>query len=106
MKLTIDARLPDSDSVRQLRQRLYDLQRETAQQVNLLSEGALSAAYNAATTAPTTGLFAQGDIVRNKTPSELGTAGSKYVLYGWMCVTATTASTPAAFVQLRFATGN
>lgn len=77
--------------------------RDHATQVNLLSEGRMSANYAASTSAPTTGTYAQGDEVLNSTPTELGTAGSKYVIRGWKCVAS---GTPGTWVQMRFLTGN
>lgn len=77
--------------------------REHATQVNLLSEGRIVAAYNALTSVPTAGTNMQGDFVKNATPSELGTAGSKYVIEGWTCVVS---GTPGTWVQKRFLTGN
>lgn len=72
-------------------------------QINLLSNGVLAATYNANTAAPTTGTYAQGDFVKNSTPSELGTAGSKYVILGWVC---TVGGSPGTFVETRCLTGN
>ena len=77
--------------------------RDHAMQVNQLTEGRLSAVTNATTAAPTTGSHAQGDFVRNSAPSELGAAASKYVIFGWICVTG---GTPGTWVQDRFLTGN
>lgn len=77
--------------------------RDVAQQVNALSEGKAVALYQAGSSAPTTGTFAQGDFVANNTPSELGTAGAKYVIDGWKCVAG---GTPGTWVQCRFLTGN
>lgn len=77
--------------------------RDHAQQVNLLAEGRISAAYNAQSAAPTTGQYAVGDFVRNSAPAELGSPGSKYVVFGWM---ATSGGPPPTFVELRFLTGN
>jgi len=77
--------------------------REHATQVNLLSEMRISAFYGATTAAPTTGSWMQGDSMKNLTPSELGTAGSKYVIDGWTCVVS---GTPGTWVQRRFLTGN
>lgn len=77
--------------------------RETALQVNALSEGKGAAHYQSALSAPTTGTAAQGDFVYNATPTELGTAGSKYVIRGWICVSG---GTPGTWVQARFLTGN
>ena len=76
--------------------------REHANQVNMLSEGRIGAVNNALPTAPTTGQYAVGDIVRNSAPTELGSPGSRYVLFGWMC----TAESPLTFVPLRYPTGN
>lgn len=77
--------------------------REAAKQVNALAAGNVAAVDNAATAAPTTGTWNQGDFVRNRTPSELGSGGSKYVIFGWLNVVA---GTPGTFVQCRFLTGN
>lgn len=77
--------------------------REHADQVNRLSEGRISARYNARPSVPTTDTWAQGDFVANSAPSELGAAGSKYVIEGWVCVVG---GTPGTWVQKRFLTGN
>lgn len=73
--------------------------REHAQQVNAVSEGRISGAYNAVPSVPTTGDYQQGDFVRNSAPTELGTAGSKFVVFGWVM-------TDTGFVPCRFLTGN
>lgn len=93
----------DSVYARDLNYKLKDVFRVFAQRLNALSDGQISAIDNAATAAPTTGMYAVGDFVRNKTPSELGTIGSKYVVTGFVCVTA---GTPGTFVQVRALTGN
>ena len=77
--------------------------REHAQQINAISEGRIAANYTAATAAPTTGLYQQGDFVRNLTPTELGTTPNKYVVFGWLSVVG---GEPGTFVQCRFLTGN
>ena len=77
--------------------------RQIAEQVNGVSEGRLVASYNASTSAPTTGTWAKGDEIKNSNPSELGTAGSKYVVRGWQCLTA---GTPGTWVAQRYLTGN
>lgn len=74
-----------------------------ALQVNAMSEGRLTGAYNAQAAAPTTGAYAQGDFIRNNAPAELGSAASKYVVTGWICVAS---GTPGTFVQARVLTGN
>ena len=102
MRINTDARLPQNDDPKALKQRLYEIHRDMATQLNATSEGALAGASNAATAAPTTGIYAVGDIVRNSAPSELGAASSKYVVYGFMCMS----TSPLTFVPLRFLTGN
>lgn len=77
--------------------------REHANQVNQMAEGRLVGTYNATSAVPTTGTYARGDFVRNSEPSELGGAGSKYVIFGWLNVAG---GTPGTFVQCRFLTGN
>jgi hypothetical protein len=99
-RLNTDARLPQNTEAA-LKQRLTELTRETAALVNALAEGRMAGAVNAAPAAPTTGSYAVGDFVRNSAPAELGAAGSKYLLLGWVCVTA-----PLTFVQTRALTGN
>ena len=82
------------------------LQRELrahAVQINLISEGRITAFYTALDSAPTSDAWMQGDSVKNTAPSELGTAGSKYVVEGWTCVVS---GTPGAWVEKRFLTGN
>ena len=97
MKLNIQPRVALQDVAMQRELR------EHALQVNMLSEGRISATNNASTAAPTTGSYAQGDFVRNSAPSELGSASSKYVIFGWLCVSS---GTPGTFMQCRFLTGN
>lgn len=77
--------------------------REIATQLNNVSEGRMAAAYTAQTAAPTTGTWSQGDKVRNITPSELGSSGSKYVIEGWIC---TVSGTPGTWLEQRTLTGN
>ena len=77
--------------------------RQIAQQVNGLSEGAIAARYNAAAAPPTTGGWAKGDTLTNSNPAELGTALSRYVITGWICVAS---GTPGTWLQTRALTGN
>lgn len=77
--------------------------REHANKVNLMAEGRIAAFHQATTAAPTTDVWMQGDFVLNSTPTELGTAGSKYIIHGWRCVVS---GTPGTWVQCRFLTGN
>lgn len=77
--------------------------REHALLVNLLTDGRLTGTNNATTAAPTTGTWARGDFVRNSTPSEAGSAGSKHVVIGWIC---TAGGTPGTWLPCRVLTGN
>ena len=77
--------------------------REIALQVNAISEGRIVGFYTAATAAPTTGTWAQGDEVKNSAPAEAGSAASKYIVTGWIC---TVAGTPGTWRQARVLTGN
>ena len=94
---------PDTQYAKDLNFKLKDILRTLSQRVNALTDGRINAIDNAATSVPTTGMYAQGDFVRNQTPGELGAAGSKYVIVGWLCVAA---GTPGTFVQQRSLTGN
>jgi len=102
MKISTDARLPNDDDIRRLKTRLVELHREVATQLNLASEGAIQASHNAMTAAPLSGDYRVGDFVRNSAPSELGTAGSKYLIFGWSCVAS---GSPGTWKQCRFLTG-
>ena len=75
---------------------------EHATLVNALSDGRI-AATTARNAPPTLGSYTHGDFVRNSEPMEAGSAGSKYVVYGWLCVSS---GTPGTFVEARFLTGN
>ena len=94
---------PDSDYASSLNQVLTRLLRAYSQKVNALADGKTTAVDNAVPAVPTAGQFNQGDFVRNSAPTELGTAGSKYVLRGWTC---TVPGSPGTFVQCRELTGN
>lgn len=82
---------------------LIRLLRDVTRQVNAITEGNNAAFHNALTAAPTTGSWAVGDFVLNSAPAEAGTAGSKYIIHGYRCVTA---GTPGTWVECRFPTGN
>lgn len=96
-RISSDPRLPSNmDSM--LRARLYELWRELSLVVNMglmwSTEG---------TTAPTNGAWAVGDTCKNTSPSEDGTAGAKYVVFGWIC---TASGTPGTWLSMRALTGN
>jgi hypothetical protein len=75
---------------------------EHARQINNLSEGRGAARYNAAASAPTTGLYSQNDTVQNSNMIELGSPGSKYVIKEFICIAG---GTPGTWVQARVLTG-
>lgn len=94
---------PNSSYSQDLNFTLSRLFRAIASKVNGMTDGRLSVIDNALTAAPTTGTWAQGDFVRNSTPTEQGSAASKYVVFGFVCVSG---GTPGTWVQCRFLTGN
>lgn len=107
MRLDPAIRLPQVTNfdpyTKELNARLIKVLRDLTIQVNQLSEGQIIANYSAMTAAPTAGTYNQGDFIRNSAPSELGSAGSKYVIYGWIC---SVGGTPGTWLQQRFLTGN
>lgn len=76
--------------------------KRAAATVNGMAEGRLSAVDSFAA-APTAGTWAKGDFVRNNNPTELGSASSKYVVFGWQCVAS---GTPGTWLPMRYLTGN
>jgi len=101
MKLGLNINLPAINSPTFVYQ-LYAIFRQIITQLNNISDGMLAASYSA-TAAPTTGTHSLGDVVKNSNPSELGAAGGKYVITGWIC---TTAGAPGAWKETRTLTGN
>jgi hypothetical protein len=91
----------------QMERKLTDLHRDIARQVNDLTEGRIVAVTNAATSVPTTGTWFAGDFVRNSAPAEAGTAGSKYVVTGWLRLTSSSNNVlNTDWVATRSLTGN
>lgn len=102
-------KLPDAGTqptfIRELVRYLTDYLRKIQDQLNGISEGSISSVTNATTAAPTGAAqsYAQGDFVPNSTPTELGSAGSKYIVHGWRCVAS---GAPGTWVEVRTLTGN
>ncbi len=99
MKLPLDPRLPIivNDIIAPLSKRLYELFRQFAIAHND------SYYWDASgTAAPTSGTWAQGDKCKNTAPVESGSAGSKYVITGWVCVTS---GSPGTWKEMRVLTG-
>lgn len=95
---------PESAYDRQLNKSLLDYLRKLVNKLNGIASGVAShMADNAATAAPTTGTYAQGDFVANSNRVEAGSASSKYVLMGWVCVAG---GEPGTWVECRVLTGN
>ena len=93
-----DPRLPMANpSTQSLTQRLYELWRDLSLTVNT---GAMWSGIG--TTAPTTGNWSIGDMVKNSAPSELGSVSSKYVIIGWVCVAN---GSPGTWKEMRTLTG-
>lgn len=103
MRIQTQLRLPGEDTA--LTRHLTTSWAALTTQLNQLSEGLVVAVTNAATAAPTGGAanYNLGDFILNSAPSELGTAGSKYIIHGWRCVAA---GNPGTWLQMRFLTGN
>jgi hypothetical protein len=76
---------------------------DLSKKLDALSGGHIEGTASKGTAAPTTGLWAQGDFYKNTTPTEQGTAGSKYVVLGWIC---TVSGEPGTWLQARVLTGN
>ena len=86
-----------------LAQVLARVLRSIAQKVNQLADGRISAIDNAALAPPTTGQWLRGDVVRNALPVESGAPGSRFVVFGWICVAS---GSPGTFLPLQIPTGN
>lgn len=102
MKLDENLQVPIGTET-QLAKFLYANLQKFARKINGLAAGSFASVDGVGTAAPTTGTWAVGDFVRNSAPSEAGTTPNKYVVFGWVCVTA---GTPGTWVQCRFLTGN
>ena len=105
MRLDPFPRFPADGS--QLIRKLTDLFRDTSAQVNDLAEGKISAVHSARSTVPAGGTWKQGDFVRKSDPVEAGTAGSKYVIVGWVRITDGSNNVlNTDWLECRFLTGN
>lgn len=99
MKLAITNLVPADYNAGVLR----EIARRTENSVNILAEGRLAGRHFNATTIPTTGDFGQSDIIWKSNATEAGSAGSKYVVIGWIC---TVAGSPGTLLEMRVLTGN
>ncbi len=94
---------PESKYDIALQRALMPLLRAFAIKVNQLAAGKFVGVDDAATAPPTSGRWEQGDIVRNKTPTELGHQNHYYVIIGWICVAG---GSPGTWLEMRTLTGN
>lgn len=85
-----------------VRQTLFDIVSAIETQLNQLTEGRIYAKHAASTAAPVVGTWAIGDKIDNSAPSVLGSAGSQYVIIGFVCVAS---GTPGTWVEMRTLTG-
>lgn len=93
---------PESAYDTDLQRALVPLLRDIAIKVNQMASGRLAGFDELAAAAPTAGRWQQGDTVRNNAPAELGTAGSRYVVTGWICVAG---GSPGTWREMRTLTG-
>jgi len=84
---------------------MAEIMRALEDAVNRLSEGRIYQRYNAASTAPTgtTVAYQVGDFIPNSNPMELGSVGSKYIIYGFICIAS---GAPGVWREVRVLTGN
>lgn len=99
MKLAVAQQIPREYSQERIMQAFAAVEN----QVNLLTEGRFAGRHFNAASIPTAGAFARGDIVWKSSPSEAGSAGSKYVIIGWIC---TVGGEPGTLLEMRVLTGN
>ncbi len=88
---------PRNDWERLLVKTLSDYLNTNSQLVNGISSGRMAANINAASAAPTSGLYAKGDVVPKLTPTNV-VGGSAFLQIGWICVSEGSASA-ASFVD-------
>lgn len=106
MRLEEDPTLPlgaESKYELDLNYSLKNIFRKIARKVNQIGDGRIAGSDFIAATIPTTGTFKQGDFIRNSAPVEAGTASSRYVVIGWVCVSG---GSPGTLLQCRYLTGN
>ncbi len=89
-------------STQALAKQLGDEFRRTNGQLNSLTEGRLAALHTAVASPPAVGEYAVGDFLPNSARGVvLGTAGSQYLLMGWVC----TMPNPLTWAESRTLTG-
>lgn len=99
--LTIDSQLPSFKSSLVLAMNGTTPIVDATRVVSDIMTSIIKSSRQHATSKPTTGNFNVGDKKQNTSPSELGTAGSKYIIDGWTCI-----ASPSTWVERRCLTGN
>ena len=84
---------------------MTEIMRQIEDAINRLSEGRIYQHHNATTAAPTgdTVAYQLGDVIRNTTPTELGSSPNKYIIWGFVCVAS---GNPGTWREMRVLTGN
>jgi hypothetical protein len=85
--------------VRSIQIALPNYLQRLSRQVNNLSDGKFEAVNFVASSIPTTGAAAKGDICRKINPTVVTTSNESYILYGWIC---TVEGNPGTWEELRF----
>lgn len=102
-RLVLEFKVPDKWN----RNDMQDIVKAITSQLNQLSEGRLTARYQAQSTVPTTVVSnAVGDITWDSNPTVIGSiapgVAASYVRLGWVC---TVAGTPGTLKEIRVAVG-
>ena len=104
-KLVLDFKVPSEYR----KDQVVDIVRMICNQVNDLSEGRITARYNAHTAAPSGSAmsYLKGDMVWDSNPTVTGSVApgvaASYVRLGWVCVAS---GTPGTFQEVRTLTGS
>ena len=103
-KLVLDLKVPKNYD----QSRLMDVIREICQQVNTLSEGRISARYQAQLSTPASVAADVGDVVWNSNPTVIGSVApgvaASYVNIGWICTVESDSN--ATWQEMRVLTGS
>lgn len=100
-----DPQIPNNPSAPGFASLLKSYLQIIQQEVNLLANGYVAGKLNATTAPPAAGnkaVYAKGDFIPNNNPVVTGTAGSQFIVIGWMC---TLGGQPGTWVQCRTLTG-
>jgi hypothetical protein len=100
-------RLPETNEAPRLALALTEYLRRLSRKVDEMAYGRIAEMDSAAPTPPVAGTWARGDFVRNSQPTQLGTAGSRYIVLGWSRLTNGSANAlNTDWFEVRALTGN